>query len=159
MSRSQSPQYRSSSDVKPAHHHHHHHHQKQQQQQQQQPPDAPAATDSKDSISRPQPHKARSNLDLEPNPFEQSFAPTTVHAPTIRSSASSPIRRNSTISVSSSQSRSDSGASSGPPRTPSSSSDRTRDGNPLSPPKPILPPIESIASPSDQYQWGFSSSI
>jgi hypothetical protein len=45
----------------------------------------------------------------------------------------------------------------GPPRTPSSSSGHTRDGSPPSLPKPILPPIESIASPSDQYHWGFSS--
>jgi hypothetical protein len=70
----------------------------------------------------------------------------------IRSSASSPIRRNSTVTVSS-QSTSDSSVTSGPPN-----SARTRDGSPPSPQKPILPPIESIASPSDQYPWGFSSS-
>jgi len=33
------------------------------------------------------PLKARSNLDLEPNLFEQSFYPTTVHPPSLRSSA------------------------------------------------------------------------
>src|SRR6267154_760109 len=153
MSRSQSPQHRPSSDVKPAQSHHHHHHHHHHQQKQQPPPDATATSDSKDSLSRPQ----RSNLDLEPNPFEQSFAPT-APPPSLPSSASSPIRRNSTVSVVSSQSKSDSSVTSGPPRTPSSSSGRTRDGSPPSPPKPILPPIESIASPSDQYQWGFSSS-
>jgi hypothetical protein len=94
MSRSQSPQHRPSSDVKPAqsHHHHHHHH---QQKQQPPPPDASATSDSKDSLPRSQPLKSRSNLDLEPNPFEQSFAPT-APPPSLRSSASSPIRRNST---------------------------------------------------------------
>ena len=71
-----------------------------------------------------------------------------------------PIRRNSTVSVVSSQSKSDSSVTSGPPRTLSSSTGPTCDGSPPSPassPKLILPLIESIASPSDQYQWGFSS--
>jgi hypothetical protein len=90
MSRSQSPQHRPSSDVKPAQHHRHHRH------HQQPPPEATATSDSKDSLPRPQPLKARSNLDLEPNPFEQSFAPTGP-PPSLRSS---PIRRNSTVSVS-----------------------------------------------------------
>jgi hypothetical protein len=85
------------------------------------------------------------------------WAMPTAHPPALRSSTSPPIHRNSTIFIISSQSKLDSSVTSGPPRTPSSSSGHTCDGSPPSLPKPILPLIKSIASPSNQYHWGFSS--
>jgi hypothetical protein len=98
--------------------------------------------------------KTRLNLDLEPNLFEQSSAPTV--PPTNRLSASSPIRKKLTVSVSS-QPKSDSRVTSGLPRAPSSSLGRTRDGGPLTTQTHLLSD-QILLTLSNQYQWGLSLS-
>lgn len=103
---------------------------------------------------RPQPRPSRSNFDLEPNPFEQSFARPPNHTSSIRSSqAASPVRKGSA--------HSDTKPSIDDlqhPRSPTSSSPSRRQSDRSASPKTVLPPLASISSPTDQYSWGFSPS-
>lgn len=79
----------------------------------------------------------RSNFDLEPNPFEQSFSSR--HAPSDASSSSVPTQ--------SSLKHNGGHSSASPPAKVAGDT-----------PKPMLPPLASIASPSDNsYAWGMSA--
>ncbi|KZW03893.1 hypothetical protein EXIGLDRAFT_599152 [Exidia glandulosa HHB12029] len=91
--------------------------------------------------AQPQRPPLRSNFDLEPNPFEQSFSSTrTPHSNSDASSSSVPTQ----ASLAAKQN----GASSSPPTSKLQGET----------PKPMLPPLASIASPSDNsYAWGMSS--
>ncbi|KAI0699858.1 hypothetical protein BC835DRAFT_1405039 [Cytidiella melzeri] len=99
------------------------------------------------SKQRPPPRPNRSNFDLEPNPFEQSFA---------RPSNDSSVRtqRNSPTSIADSNDVL--------PQSRPGSADKSSVTATTTPPdnhKTILPPIASIASPNDaHYSWAFSSS-
>ncbi|KAI5124772.1 hypothetical protein M0805_005406 [Coniferiporia weirii] len=94
----------------------------------------------------------RNNLDLEPNPFEQSFSVTSNSPPTLSS-----IRNDGASRVPSDK-RSSSAASStthgsGHSRKTSLNNVSNSDAH-----KPILPPLASITSPSDpSYAWSFSA--
>ncbi|KAI0029523.1 hypothetical protein K488DRAFT_80108 [Vararia minispora EC-137] len=99
-------------------------------------PHHPAADQSSAAQQRPVPRPKRSNLDQEPNPFEQSFSRPPNPTSSIRSSA----RPDSTESQSHDDRR---------PPSAHSSAER-KSGSP----KPTLPPLASINSPSDQYPWG-----
>ncbi|KAI0773753.1 hypothetical protein C8Q74DRAFT_1200302 [Fomes fomentarius] len=94
------------------------------------------------SQQRPPPQPKRSNFDLEPNPFEQSFARPSNDS-SLRTQQKSP---DSAVRSSASHSSHDDS------RPPSKAHDRDDSA------KPTLPPIDAINSPSDSnYAWGFSS--
>ncbi|KAH6915272.1 hypothetical protein BKA70DRAFT_1396490 [Coprinopsis sp. MPI-PUGE-AT-0042] len=95
----------------------------------------------------------RNDFDLEPNPFEQSFA--TGSSSNVRNA--SPNNRDSNGSSSADSNKMD---TSGPndvrvSRPPS----RTSHNRSASPSRPVLPPLASISSPADpSYAWGASYS-
>ena len=104
-------------------------------------PDAAAA-----SKPRPPPRPNRSNFDLEPNPFEQSFA---------RPSNDSSVRTQQNSPVSNAD------ANDAQPKSRPGSADKTSTTTTTPPDthKTVLPPLAAIASPSDaHYSWAFSSS-
>ncbi|EIW82475.1 hypothetical protein CONPUDRAFT_136968 [Coniophora puteana RWD-64-598 SS2] len=92
-----------------------------------------------------QPRKIRSDFDLEPNPFEQSFSrPSHVRhtsaANNRDTNTSSPV----SVGKSSDKDRPSSAASKNDARSAS--------------PRPVLPPLAALASPSENgYNWQFSS--
>lgn len=112
----------------------------------------------------------RSNFDLEPNPFEQSFASTSTAS---RSSLSSlrdsddPPRPSARPFASPNESnlrrKSPSASSTASHHSRKHSNDSVASSNSLHPndtPKPVLPPLASITSPSEQsYPWAFSAGI
>lgn len=107
---------------------------------------SPASDVDPANKSRPPPRPNRSNFDLEPNPFEQSFA---------RPSNDSSVRtqQNSPSAV----------AESNDGRTQSRPGSADKTSSTTTPPdknnKTVLPPLAAIASPSDaHYSWAFSSS-
>ncbi|KAI0092530.1 hypothetical protein BDY19DRAFT_490486 [Irpex rosettiformis] len=106
---------------------------------------SPASDVDPASKARLPPRPNRSNFDLEPNPFEQSFA---------RPSNDSSVRtqQNSPTSIVE--------ANDARPQSRPGSADKTSTTN--TPPdshKTVLPPLAAIASPSDaHYSWAFSSS-
>ncbi|EJD01282.1 uncharacterized protein FOMMEDRAFT_141951 [Fomitiporia mediterranea MF3/22] len=100
----------------------------------------------------------RSNFELEPNPFEQSFSASSSSLSSLRHSANQ--RNGGDPSPSSSRNKSPTGGSSS--TNGSSNSRKNSLSNASHPnsdtPKPILPPLASITSPSDpSYAWAFSS--
>lgn len=101
---------------------------------------------------RPPPRPLRSNFDLEPNPFEQSFSAS---SSSIRTAAHlrSPARES--LGPSSNGSSDTQASSDGRSHTP----ERIKPEDELSP-KPVLPPLASITSPADpSYSWFSSSSF
>lgn len=94
--------------------------------------------DRKKPAAAPQRPPLRSNFDLEPNPFEQSFSSTRAPSDVSSSSVSSTNNR--------SLKQNDASAASPPSKLNGET------------PKPMLPPLASIASPSgDSYAWGMSA--
>lgn len=95
---------------------------------------APTHSHDDRKIAGPQRPPLRSNFDLEPNPFEQSFSssrngPSDASSSSVTTQAS--LKQNATS-------------------PPSKATGET--------PKPMLPPLASIASPSDNsYAWGMSA--
>ncbi|KAI0346984.1 hypothetical protein BDW22DRAFT_1404682 [Trametopsis cervina] len=100
---------------------------------------------------RPPPRPQRSNFDLEPNPFEQSFA---------RPSNDSSVRTHQNSPASNSDAAPNDGQPhSRPASSADNNNDRTSSQSPHDSHKTVLPPLAAIASPSDaHYSWAFSSS-
>ncbi|EJD53910.1 hypothetical protein AURDEDRAFT_110611 [Auricularia subglabra TFB-10046 SS5] len=98
-----------------------------------------AQEDRKKAASAPQRPPLRSNFDLEPNPFEQSFSSTRAPSDVSSSSVSSTNNR-------AGLKQNDASAASPPSKLNGET------------PKPMLPPLASIASPSgDSFAWGMSA--
>lgn len=97
----------------------------------------------------------RSNFELEPNPFEQSFSVSSSSLSSLRHGADQKQDPSPSSSENKSNS-SDSMRDSSPSRRQSMSN---TSGHPNGDtPKPVLPPLASITSPSDpSYAWAFSS--
>lgn len=98
---------------------------------------------------KPPPRQTRSDFDLEPNPFEQSFSRPSNVRHTSRS------RRDSLSPASNKSSKSHNDRP-----TSAASNAHSNEGRSTSP-RPVLPPLAAIASPNtDQsYGWQFSSSL
>ncbi|KAL5530260.1 SKO1 [Sanghuangporus sanghuang] len=98
----------------------------------------------------------RSNFELEPNPFEQSFSVSSSSLSSLRHAANH--KQHSTSS--SSENKSNSTESTRDPSPSRRQSMSNNSGHPPNgdTPKPVLPPLASITSPSDpSYAWAFSS--
>jgi ATF/CREB family transcription factor len=112
------------------------------------PPSVTSPPSDVDPKPRPPPRPTRSNFDLEPNPFERSFA----NDSSVRTQHNSPAA-------------STSDAPDGKPHSRPGSADKaastvtTTTTTPPDSHKTILPPLAAIASPNDaHYSWAFSSS-
>lgn len=108
------------------------------------PPPAPADSSRSRTTTR-----QRSDFNLEPNPFEQSFSATP-------RSASSNVRGSSPHRESLGPSSNDSNSKSDPDRPASRAKSRASQRRSASPSRPLLPPLASISSPADNgFAWGY----
>lgn len=121
------------------------------------PPDSlpNQSTSQQSNRSRPGPRPTRTDFNLEPNPFEQSFRSSS----NVRNS--SPGRETHRPSSSSNDESQSQANPNHEPERPNSRHSRSSDdpnNRSQSPSRPVLPPLASISSPADtSYPWAYNS--
>ena len=155
------------------HHHHTHHpslsrHDPPGPASQSQKPAAALTTAANATNNHPNPNSKlhppvarpplRSNFDLEPNPFEQSFSSTAVSVSQASSKAlsSDTQHADSDHSIHHPQAQDPDAIPQGAPHDPPQNSDRPSGDDT----KPVLPPLASIVSPAEPFSgWAMSNSL